>query len=720
MPLTQMPNGEYVDVPDDITPDALKRIQAQYSKGGQTRQERVAAGQPRKQPSDNERVQKRADQYEKMGYGAGAENSIMKGLTFGLADKLGAGVVAATGGVYNAIKKGDIGEIGRTYDDEIALHKELQRRYEERHPVASTAAEIGGAVINPIGTGARGLQAAGRGAEAIAAATGGRVASGASRVGKALTGAGTKLENAGAITQGIAAGTLGGALNGATSADSLSDVPGAALRGAGMGAVTGGALGGVAHVGKRGIEILADRSAQSAERTAYGRIADLLQSGGTDARKVAREIAVTDARGGDAMVQDVLPSLRAQAAAISRKPGVSGSNDLIERGEQRIQDRRGRFGEQVRTTAGIPENQADALARGDSIAAGRKAAGQRDYEDSGLLDRPIQPTPELQTYLRNAPEEVQSALRGAYSNLTLRDQKVADFVGPEGVFTHIPTLRTFDQVSRTFNDKIGQALRSGDRELAGGLSYQLDKMKGLLAKANPNDAEYQAALATQRDAFKQQKALEMGQQVLGQMNSGTGPRQILRQLRGLDEETAKEARIGIIDALINSDNKADPVAYYRTLTRNDNQRKVMEFAFGGRGNLGRFERWINREVRGTRADVLTAPGRQSESSRILMAGDDGSQDVGSVLSNAMRGYAFGGSIGAMSGVSRTLQNLASGTSRLTQEEIAKILLSKGENLVKGVEAAQAYRKARDASNRTRARLLGKAGQQPFTDQVGGD
>jgi len=91
-----------------------------------------------------------------------------------------------------------------------------------------------------------------------------------------------------------------------------------------------------------------------------------------------------------------------------------------------------------------------------------------------------------------------------------------------------------------------------------------------------------------------------------------------------------------------------------------------------------------------------------------------------VFSNAMRGFAFGGAVGAASGAMRTLQNIATGTTKVTQEEIARILLSKGENLVKGTEAAAAYQKARQASNRRRARIMGKAGQQVYTGMAGSE
>jgi len=705
MSLVTMPNGEVVDVPDDITPDGLKRIQANYSAKpaaqkpqASTRVDARQAGISRKARQLNE---------QSTGFGADLTRSVMKGLTFGTMDEIAGGAMAATQGVYRAIRDGDISQIGNTYRETRDVERERDRIAADRSPVQSTLGEIGGAVLNPIGTGARGLQAAAKGAEAV----------GLTRAAGALSKGGAKLANAGALTQGVAAGALQGSLNAAGNADELSDVPGAALGGAALGGVAGGALAGAGQLVGRGAQILKDARPENAERTAYSRIANLLDSGGTTANKVEREIAVTDARGGDGMVQDVLPSLRAQAGAISRKPSVSGSNDLIERGEQRIQDRRARFGDQVRDTADVPSIGDDALARADTLGATRKQNGQEGYKEGGIMDTPIQPTPNLQAYLKDAPEEVQGAMRGAYREMMLRDQSPGDFVGTDGVFTHIPNLRTFDYVKRSFDQQIGQAIRSGDKSTAQGLSYQLDKLKGVLAEANPNNAEYATLLKSQRDLFQKQNALEIGTNVLGRV--GREPRLVMRDLKALEPHQVDDARVGILDALINADSKADPVAYYRSLTRNPAQREVMEFAFGGKGNLGRFDRWVNREVRGTRADVLTAPGRQSETARFAMADADAGEGAGNVLQSAMRGFAFGGVTGAVSGAVRKLGDIATGTSRVTQEEIAKILLSKGENLVKGTEAAAAYQKAREVGNRRRARMLGKAGQQIYTDQAGG-
>ena len=703
MALVEMPNGEVIDVDDNISEAALNQIRKQYPA---TRKSRVAAGQTRKAKPKAEFNNRFIPDFIEQPLND-AQRSIMKGLTFSAGDELVGGLAAATEGTYKAVRDRDVGQIGRVYREVRDNERAMDRRAADRSPVISTVGEITGAVLNPVGTGAGSLQALGRGAQAV----------GAGRVGGAAVRAGERLAASGAIPQAIAAGGFQGALNAAGAVDNLSDVPSAIGQGAATGALTGGLLGGATQLGSRAVQILSDAAPANAERTAYSRIAQLLENGGTDARKVAREIAVTDARGGDAMVQDMTPGLRAQAGAISRRPGVPSSNELIERGDARIQDRRGRFGNQIRQDANIPAGGDDALARSDALAASRKAQGQVGYGPGGVMDTPITPTPELQMYLREAPEEVQSAMRGAYREMLLRDQAPAEFIGANEVFTHIPNLRTFDYVKRSFDQRIGQALRTGDKATAQGLSYQLDKLKGVLADANPGDDAYRALLASQRDAFQQQNALELGTQVLKRM--GSEPRLVLRDLKALSPKAQEEARIGIIDSLINADNKADPVAFYRSLTRNDNQRKIMEFAFGGKGNLGRFERWVKREVRATRADALTAPGRQSETARFAMA-DDGTENVGNVFSNAMRGFAFGGAVGAASGAMRTLQNIATGTTKVTQEEIARILLSKGENLVKGTEAAAAYQKARQASNRRRARIMGKAGQQVYTGMAGSE
>lgn len=676
MALTQMPNGEVIDVPDDISDEALRNIKRQYQ---QTRVQKVAAGQPRK-PAPTAReleVQRRADSMKDYDLANGpVQGSFAKGITSSFNDEIAGLGGALTMGIPKALWNMDPSKIADEYYISRDTQRERDRRREEYAPVTSLMGELAGAATSPIGASSR---------------------------------------FAGAVPSAISVGAKQGALNAAGAADSLSDVPGKVLEGSLLGAATGGAIGGATHLGSRGLQILKDARPENASRAAYERVAKLLDNAGITPRQAARQIAVTDARGGDAMVQDMTPGLGAVAANLSTKAEVRGSNELIQRGAERIGNRQANFGQQVRETAGLPMD--DALVRGDQLAAARKAHGQEGYAEGGVMDTPITPTLELQRYLKDAPEEVQGAMRGAYREMLLRDQVPGQAVGPDGLFTHIPNLRTFDYIKRGFDEQIGKAMRAGDRSTAQGLSYQLNKLKGVLADANSADEAYKKLLAEQRDAFQQQSALELGQNVLSKITKE--PRTVLRELRKLGEAEQREARIGIIDALINVDTKANPVGFYKGVTRNPVQREIMEFAFGGKGNLGRFDRWVNRELKSQAADNFTAVGRQSGTMRYAGGELDDVSPEQEVLTAALRGMGFGGTTGFLSNSVAALRRIGSTTSKATQEEIAKILLSKGENIVQGTEAASAYKVGREARNRRRAETAAKAGQQVFTDYLGG-
>lgn len=698
MPLVSMPNGEVVDVPDDISEEALNRIRSQYK---QTRQQARNQGKPRRQLSEEGReVQRRADFKEKhMWSDNAATRGADRGLLFNLNDEISGGVNAAVFGTIDAIRHGDISRIGRRYRITRDTERELDRRAKQRAPITSMASEITGALVNPLGTGQKILSGAGAAAKAV----------GAERAAAALGNASGRVEALGAVPRAILAGGNQGALNAAGASENLSDVPGAMVEGFGLGAFTGGTLGTGFHLGARGAQIIRDALPKNATRTAYARIAQLLESGGLTPKQALRDLQVTNARGGDAMVQDLTPGLRAQAAAVSRRPAVPSSNRLIERGEERIQGRRDRFGQEVRDAAEVPPAGSDAFARAEQLRLQRRGTGQRDYAEGGTMDAPIKWSDDLDRFFKESPD-ADDLVRSAYTTAERFGQPIARAEGNQV----IPSMRAFDYLKREFDARIGMAMRAGNETLAAGMSNQLNRLKGILADANP---DYGRVLAAQRDMFQQENALAIGRDVIKRI--GNNPRQVLADLNALPANAKTDARVGIIDALVNLDNKADPVAFFRTVSRNEPQRRVLEFAFGGKKEFRRFQRWVDREVRSTRADVLTAPGRQSETSRIAMADDEAHGGIGNVLTNAMRGYAFGGAVGLGSGVVRTLQNIASGTSRFAQEEIAKILLSKGDDgLVRGVEQVKRYKRSRDRSNQRRAELAGKAGQQIYTDELG--
>jgi hypothetical protein len=404
----------------------------------------------------------------------------------------------------------------------------------------------------------------------------------------------------------------------------------------------------------------------------------------------------------------------AQAGALARRPEVPTSNDLINRGEDRILSRPDRFDAELKARVG----NADAGAHIEGITAARKAHGDTDYK--AALDGKFHWDANLQKFLNEAPPEMTAAMRDGAHLASLHDQDIGklgmkiDPVTGDVQMHATPSMRVFDYTKRAMDAKISAAYKAGNDAYASGLSNQLGKFKQAIMDANP---EYAPILATQRDYFQRAQATELGLDVIRRMK--TEPRKVLKELQALDPSKHDDARQGIADALIATrTQKADPVAHFASIARSPEQRKVLEFAFNGKGNLGRFERWAKRELRGKQADLMTAPGRQSITSTMDGAQNSLSEGVGGVAEHGLRGFAFGGPAGASAAVFRKFNDLRTGMSPSALDAMAHALMSDGKGLTEKVSSARAYAKVRKARNARAAVMLAKAGQQPLTDYSG--
>jgi hypothetical protein len=340
-----------------------------------------------------------------------------------------------------------------------------------------------------------------------------------------------------------------------------------------------------------------------------------------------------------------------------------------------------------------------------------------DYQKA--LDGKFAWNRELQEFMAKAPDEVTNAMRDGAKLASLYDQDIGKLgmrVNPatgEITMDAMPSMRVFDYAKRAMDAKIAAAYKSGDNALAGGLSNQLTQFKDLIMKANP---EYAGVLAKQRDYFQKAEATELGLNVVSRLKSE--PKAVLAELRSLDPSKHDDARTGIADAMIAlRSQKQDPVAFFKGLARTPEQRKVLEFAFNGKGNLSRFERWLDRELRAKKADVLTAPGRQSETSR-LQSADDSLEGVGGVAEHGLRGFAFGGPAGASAAVMRKFSDLKNGMSPSALDAMAKALMGDGRGVAGKVSLARTYAKVRKKKNAQAAVRAAKAGQQPITNYAG--
>jgi hypothetical protein len=692
MPIMQTANGP-VMVDDNTPPDVLARIRA--ANGGPPKARAAAPVKAAPMSADDREIQTRVNAQRKQNQsgifgetGAGVARKVFQGFTFNNLDEISGGLHALTAlpHGWDAMKH------------EYRIARDTERNLDTHQSgttgIGGTIGEIAGALANPIAEGANVLRVGGKFVPILARAA-------------------TKVDKAPAVVKAILAGGNQGALNAVGSANDSSDLANKAMQGYMVGGATGGIFGGLATGARRGVQILRDRGADAAERIAYGKVGDMLSKAKVSPAAAERELAVTNARGGDGMVQDLTPGLRAQAGNLSRRPDVPASNDLIERGEQRLRARNDRFDAELQRRVG----NADADAHIAGINAARKGAGKVDYEQA--LDGKFHWSNELQDFVDKADPEIHAAFRDGAKLASLHDQDIGKLgmqIGADGkpILAATPSMRVFDYTKRAMDARIAGAYKAGNEPLAAGLSNQLGKLKQLIMDANP---DYAPALAKQRDFFQRAEATQLGLNVISRLKSE--PKKVLKELQALDPSKHADARQGIADALLNlRTQKADPAAFIYDVTKSPEQRAVLEFAFGGAKNYKGFTRWLGRELRSTKADVLTAPGRQSETSRLEMAGNSFGGNLGQIAENAGRGFAYGGGAGASAAVLRTFHDLKNGMSPHALDAMAKALMSDGQQLPGKVAQAAKFAAGRKARNARWATRIAKGAQQPYTDFAG--
>lgn len=684
--LEEMPNGEIVKVKEGTTRTQLRSIRAQYAKKPKVQntsvQQEPVSAQDRQREAEKMESRKRASTMKKAGLGKGFLDTVMDGgAMFGFGDEMQGAVSAGTRGVYNAVTKGDIGEITKEYRISRDADRIGKREYERANPKKVLAAEIGGGLLNPIGAG--GVRAV------VGALRGGATA--------AKAGSGTIGR---AVKEGARSGAVTGGLYGAGNNENIEDIGKDTAYNAGIGLLAGGALGGVTGGASSAVNAVRDRTGEGAKKSAYRYVADVLDQGGVTPQQAQSRIATADREGGDAMVMDLTPGLTSDAAYISRQSQLPSSDAMVRRGQSRFDERRGRTSEKVRATAKpVDGNSAfDSLAQAEKISGTRKAKGQVDYREGGAMDAPVAWSDELNTFFKESPDS-DRLIRKAYTTAQREGQQIAT---PEGDQI-VPTMRVYDYLKREFDGEISKALRVGDNTKASGMSNQLNRLKSMMMDANP---KYAQVLAAQRNLFEQQKAIEIGEKAFGAMKSN--PRAALNEISSLQPHEVSNARIGIVDAYLRKIEGADDALGPVTASmRNEDQKKLLEFAFGSSRRLRRFNKYIERELSARDADKVTRFAGQSVTGRLEQAGEKMS-DGGVVLREGLSGLGFGGGVGLFANTARAVGAMRKSISEETQEQIAKILMSKGDDLVPEIEAVVKYMKARRQATDRAARYGGKA------------
>jgi hypothetical protein len=181
----------------------------------------------------------------------------------------------------------------------------------------------------------------------------------------------------------------------------------------------------------------------------------------------------------------------------------------------------------------------------------------------------------------------------------------------------------------------------------------------------------------------------------------------------------EDVRTGMANAILGMSNKADPAQFIGRMSRNGDQRKVLEFVFGGPKELDDFTKWMQREHRTSDTDKLVAPGFQSATHLFKQADESLGSDMSDMATGAFRGFGFGGGTGMVGNVLRSLDNLKSNLSPHALDAMAKALMSDGQGLAGKVADANKFQVARKLRNDKWARRVAKGSQQSVTDRTDG-
>lgn len=729
MPLYRMPNGEYVDVPANITPEGLAKVKARFKapKGGNAPASRHAAPKrSKRQQEDDEWVerQKRAigmlEDNGRQDRMAAAKQNFAHNFTFGADDVVAGAGSAATEGVVRAITRGDIGEIGRTYSNARRARREYREELKQAHPVSSGAGGITGMVVSPVPAKlglARGLDKVARALQ--------RVAPGAAPALNAARGGARAVANSAAgrvvgrmADSSVGLGARAGFNQAALTATMDGKAPGDILNEGAQGALYGGVAAGALRGGQAVARAVSDHSPKSAQRVAATRIARMLERSQNPAtgkpytpEEVRAEIKAVDHDGGDAMVADITNEGRGWASYLSKQPGLEQADELINRSQARMDDAADRFDARVRRQLNISGSAPNAHTLGKDITAGRKAAGQRDYSDE-VMDRQLAWSDELEAIFKG--QAVRDALPGAEKLVRLDGKDVqqlafANNADPTAAgMTQKPSMRTMQYITQALDDIVESAMKPGGAgaNTARMYSARNRELKDAIAKVNP---EFAQANAVQRDAFERVKSLELGQQVLKLLST---PGQAPKVLDLISDARIKpdDLKMGFADALLAMREKpGHAVAQMRKVMRSPAQREVLAKLFGSHRSLAEFEKFMRRELRSLRTDQMVASGRQMQANLLKEPTEGGADEVlADIGKSGAQGGAFGGPLGAASRIVRQVGMHSKNLSPSAKEELAKTLHGKGEDLADQVKRSKAYLAIRERRARRLAVGAGKA------------
>lgn len=569
-----------------------------------------------------------------LGYAGGIGRQALQGLTFGLGDEALAGI--QTGG-------GFLGNYGEALQGERARNTQFR----DANPIASTVANIGGAVAFP-------AAAMGR----VGAAVGGMVAPAARGANLA-----NRLLRSGA-GRGALAGATGGALAGAGEGEGLEGRLVGAGQGALIGTAAGGALGaGVSAAGgvfgrianasgMRNSDTMADRQILRAfERDGIDPAALRAQPQGPGLAPQAHEMSLADLGG---------RNVTGLAAVAANVPGQS-----MQAADTLMQARRGARPERI---AGAVD---DAFGGGggtrvmdevEALRAQRTAQAGPLYAAANAAPAPQ--TPELDQIM-NLPI-VQAAMR---ENLDLQS------LSARGGHFEPSQMQMLDAAKRGLDERIGATLDATTRRVIPGRGQEniaLTDLRNGLVQQLDAVPEYAAARAAWAGPTQAMEAMAQGQSSL-RMNPDT----VAQIAARMSPSDLGFFQIGVGRAI--TDMAGDPAraaGAARRLLEDRGMQRRLDAAIPDPFLRAQFVSAMQREVDMSAVERAVSPRAGSQTARLQAGQDDMATDAPGGALMAMLGATRQG--GIMGGVSQGMMNMyrrTQGINSNTADSLASRLLN---------------------------------------------
>lgn len=627
-----------------------------------TRKEKAAAGLRRK---DEQSRDLRAEQLGRLSgrtalmginpalgvldYATGGKASdiaqrVGSGATFGLDKRLRAGISA----IGDKIK----GErLGDAYDRNLIAERRAEVALKDRTGLAGDVAEFGGALVTPV----KGAGLAIKGARAL------RRGKDLGRLGQYVIG-------------GMGAGATSGALEGAARSEDLTDIPqvaGNTLKAAGIGALTGGALG-AAAIPIGGAVRSAVRAVRPGGRFAAGREAveagehaliNQIERGGS-VSKAEQRIGELSDQSAEPRLADVSAQTQSALRALTDK-GVKGTDEAQAIFKERGVRRGGRLRSVIERVSGV-DSAVTSAARQRTMEAVRKAEGGTDYALGGALDQPMLLTPQQQKLLKS---QLQPGTPADRTFVKMFNKAVDTVKANPNALPSKPgepaTARVLDETLRGYRQKISRLYKAGKGNEATALRGQFDALRGALREQNP---QYADIIDNQARRLATERAAKLGDKWGGKIFEN--PREVMDEItrlrRSAHADDIEAFRGSLADrAFTLTGSRASMPAKIQKAISDPLQpegKALWDFILGGEAKTAEAMKWL-------KAEEITAATERKLGGSQTSTNLEGLEGLDENTVNAMMNLGRAG-VGAATGSPGMLANALALTGKYTGRAIA--------------------------------------------------